>query len=86
MINIIFEENKCRAVAFDEGYFLGECNFLVIEENINIIHTEVDNNYKGQGIARKLVECVLDNVKKYNKKVIADCSYAKKIIKENNIE
>ena len=84
MINIIFEDSKNRSVAFDEETFVGECNFLVTEENINIIHTEVNNNYKGQGIARKLVECVLDNVKKYNKKIIADCSYAKKIIEENN--
>ena len=37
------------------------------------------------GIAKILVKCVIENSKKYNKKLIAECSYAKKIL-ETNIE
>lgn len=54
--------------------------FIEDKINWNIIHTEVSNLYQGQGIARRLVECVIENAKKYNKKVIADCSYAKRIV------
>ena len=58
-------------------------NILLEEKNIwNIIHTEVKASYQGQGIAKKLVLEVLESAKKEGKKVIADCSYAKKILEK----
>ena len=80
MMEIIFEKEKNRAVAYDNTIQVGECDFLKTEDYWNITHTEVSNLYQGQGIARRLVECVIENAKKYNKKVIADCSYAKRIV------
>ena len=44
------------------------------------MHTEVSKLYQGQGIARKLVESIIENAQKYNKNLIAECSYAKKVI------
>ncbi len=79
---IIFEKEKNRAIALDGTTQVGECDFLEIEEYWNITHTEVDNHYQGQGIARKLVECVMENAKKENKKLIAECSYAKKVLEK----
>lgn len=46
----------------------------------NIVHTEVSSLYQGQGIARKLVEKVIKNAKLYDRKIMANCSYAKRII------
>lgn len=80
MINIKFLKEENRAVIYDEEIEIGECNFLEEENTWNIVHTEVDNKYQGQGLARKLVECIIENSKKYNKKLLADCSYAKKVI------
>ena len=82
MIEIIFEKEKYRAVAYDNAIQIGECDFLETEDYWNITHTEVNNKYQGQGIARKLVECIIDNAKKGNKKLIAECSYAKKILEK----
>lgn len=78
MITIIFENNK--SIAYDNEKKVGECVFVENNDTWNIVHTEVSNLYQGQGIARKLVECIIDNSKKANKKLIADCSYAKKVI------
>lgn len=78
MIKINFEENK--SVAYDDNKQVGECDFIEMKDTWNIVHTEVDDAYQGQGIARKLVECVIENAKKYNKKLIADCSYAKIVL------
>ena len=78
MIKINFEEDK--SVAYDDNKQVGECDFIEKEDTWNIVHTEVDDAYQGQGIARKLVECVIENAKKYNKKLIADCSYAKIVL------
>lgn len=83
MIEIIFEKDKNRTVAFDNNTIIGECDF-VIQKNIwNIVHTVVNSKYQGQGIARKLVNCVIENALKENKEVIADCSYAKKVLDES---
>lgn len=82
MIKINFEENK--SVAYDDNKQVGECDFIEKGDTWNIVHTEVDDAYQGQGIARKLVECIIENSKKYNKKLIADCSYAKIVLERMN--
>lgn len=57
---------------------------MLFRKNIwNIVHTVVNSKYQGQGIARKLVNCVIENALKENKEVIADCSYAKKVLDES---
>ena len=64
MIIIKFEENQ--SVAYDDDdKKIGECDFIEENDTWNIIHTEVDNTYQGQGIAKKLVECVIENAKKH---------------------
>ena len=83
MINIKFSKSENRAVIYDENVEIGECSFIENEDTWNIVHTEVNSNYQGQGLARKLVECIIENSKMYNKNLIADCSYAKKVIENN---
>ena len=86
MIEIIFDKDNNQAAAYDNNLKIGECVFLESEDSWNIIHTEVNNNYQGQGIAKKLVECVIENAKKANKEIVADCSYAKRVIEGQNKE
>ncbi len=83
-MKIFFEELNNRAVVFDNQTIIGECDYIIQGDIWNIVHTIVDSKYQGQGIARKLVECVIENAKKENKQVIADCSYAKKILEKKN--
>lgn len=83
MIDIKFIKSENRAVAYDNEMEIGECEFEELEDTWNIIHTGVDSKYRGQGIAKTLVKCVIENSEKYNKKLIADCSYAKKVLETN---
>ncbi len=83
-MKIFFEELNNRAVVFDNQTIIGECDYIIQGDIWNIVHTIVDSKYQGQGIARKLVECVIENAKKENKQVIADCSYARKILEKKN--
>ena len=80
MIEIKFDENNNKSIAYDDNIQIGECDYIEAEDAWNITHTEVDPTYQGQGIARKLVECIIENAEKHNKKLIAECSYAKKVI------
>ena len=82
MVKIIFDKDNNQAIAYDNNLKIGECVFLESEDSWNIIHTEVNNNYQGQGIAKKLVECVIEAAKEKTKKVIAECSYAKRILEK----
>ena len=82
MIQIKFDKEKKQSIAYDNDIQIGECDYIVTGDNWNIVHTEVNNSYQGQGIARKLVESIIENAEKQNINLIADCSYAKKVIEK----
>lgn len=84
MVEIKFEKEYNKSVAYDNKKVIGECVFIENGECWNIVHTEVSNLYQGQGIAKKLVEKIIENAKICDKKLIADCSYAKKILEKNS--
>ena len=82
MVKISFDKNSKKSVAVLDNDIIGFCEYIENGNYWNIIHTFVDSKYQGQGIARKLVECVIKEAIDNNKNLIADCSYAKKIIEE----
>lgn len=83
MIEIVFKLDENKAIAYDSENKVGECDFEKIDDIWNITHTEVDSAYQGQGIAKKLVENVVQNAQTLNKNLEATCSYARKIIERN---
>lgn len=85
MINVRFIEKEKRAVAYDNEAEIGECDFEELENTWNIIHTGVNSKYQGQGIAKELVKCVIENAKERSKNIISECSYAKRVIDSYNI-
>ncbi|MEJ7860438.1 MAG: GNAT family N-acetyltransferase [Pyrinomonadaceae bacterium] len=50
------------------------------EDTIIIDHTEVDESLKGKGVGKKLVAEGVKFTRENNLKIIAQCSFAKKII------
>ena len=80
MIKIVFKKEEKKSIAYDFDKQIGECDFEEISDTWNITHTEVDSAYGGQGIAKKLVESVIQNAHMSNKNLEATCSYAKKLI------
>jgi len=68
----------------DNGKVVAEITFYESENGIFIIeHTFVDESLRGQGIAGKLVEMAVEEIKKRGGKVEATCSYAKKWLENN---
>lgn len=80
MINIKFIKKENRSVAYDDKIEIGECKFKEVEDTWNIVYTGVDSKYQGQGIAKRLVKCVIENAEDLSKNLIAECSYAKKLL------
>lgn len=76
MIDIVYEENKNRAAAYDIDKNIGEATYL-IENGIWVIdHTFVDSNYKGQKIGSRLIERLVEAAKDKGVKIRPVCSFA----------
>lgn len=83
MVDIVFQRDKHRAVALDEGNRIGECTFSDTGKVWIIDHTEVSSEYSGQGIARRLVDTIVYEARKEGIKLAATCPYALKVFKED---
>ena len=69
-MNIVFEKERSRSAAYDGASCIG---YAVIEESGGrwvIPHTEVDPAYGGQGIARRLIEEIIDEARRDGTKII----------------
>ena len=79
MIEVKFEMEKKRASAWDGEKMVGTCEFLVLPSFWIINHTVVDPSYGGQGIAGRLVDCVVQAAVAMNKKIKPFCSYDRRM-------
>ncbi|WP_027377631.1 GNAT family N-acetyltransferase [Kaistella palustris] len=66
---------------FVDGAKAGEMTFQKKDDgSIDIVHTQVDEKYSGQGLGKELVKAGTDYAKSQNLKVTASCPYAHKVI------
>ena len=78
-MNIEFVKEEHEAQAFDGENKAGFCQYQEKGDNTwEIIHTVVDSNYQGQGLAGKLLDEVCRSALKEGVKIIPTCSYAVK--------
>ena len=90
MIKIImnfenFKTEQNRIFQEDEvGPVIAEIIFPETSLGVFVIdHTFVDSSLRGQGIASKLVQAAVDEIKKRGGQVKATCSYAAKWLSEH---
>lgn len=80
-----FDEESSRFVVKDaEGKEAGEVTYSKAGDSVLIIdHTGVDEAHRGQGLAAKLVNKVVEKAKKEDLKIMPLCPFAKKEFDEN---
>jgi predicted GNAT family acetyltransferase len=83
-INILFDEANNRSLAKDGEEEIGQATFSRSDKIWIIDHTYVDNRYRGQGIAKKLVDKVAEEARKQGIKLAATCPYAKKLFESKD--
>ena len=82
-MNFIHEQNKIY-LNDDNNHMIAVVTFPKEKENVvNIDHTYVDNSLRGQGIAGKLMEETVAQLRENNLKARASCSYASKWFEEH---
>jgi hypothetical protein len=80
-IRIIFEAANQQSHAYDGDKPIGECQYNVDRTgNWVIMHTGVRPEYNGRGIAKRLVECIIDAARERDAKIIPVCSYAQRMM------
>lgn len=72
----------------EDGKVICEIEFPEIKKGeCSITHTFVDDDYRGMGLAKTLVEEAIKTIEARGEKVSATCSYAKKVLdKKKNKE
>ena len=84
-IRIVFEEASQQAFAYDGEKPIGECQYDVDSTGKWIIvHTGVRPEYNGRGIAKRLVESVIEVAREHGTKIIPLCSYAQHLMIGND--
>lgn len=81
-VKICFDANSCCSEAYHGEDRIGECDYEVTAEGWVIYHTEVDDEYEGKGIAKRLVYTLLERADRKGIAVSATCSYARKVISD----
>ncbi|MBQ9532222.1 MAG: N-acetyltransferase [Eubacterium sp.] len=83
-MKIKFEENNKRAAIIDNENIIGYCTYEDSGSSWVITHTVVNSDYQGQGLAKKILECVIDEAEKRGIDIIPVCSYAVRYFEKKN--
>ena len=79
-MQIRYEVEHGRSAAYDGEKRIGVAEFDAQDGRWSITHTEVDPAYGGQGIARKLIEALIEAARRDGAKIVPVCSYAEKMM------
>lgn len=80
-MQIVFEPEHFRSAAYDGERRVGVAEFDAQDGRWVITHTEVDPAYGGQGIARRLIEVLIEAARSSGAKIVPVCSYAEKMMR-----
>ncbi|MGP6146809.1 MULTISPECIES: GNAT family N-acetyltransferase [unclassified Jeotgalibaca] len=60
----------------ESGKMVAEITYKPIDDNtVGANHTFVDPSLRGQGVAEKMLDHLVDEMRKEGKKIVAQCSY-----------
>jgi predicted GNAT family acetyltransferase len=73
-------KNRNRFYLLDNNKEIGEIAYTYVNEAlIDINHTEVNPNYRGQNLSQKLIEAVVGYARENKLKATASCPYVAKV-------
>lgn len=85
MMNFIHEPNKI-SLNDESNHMIAVVTFPKVPDHdnaVNIDHTYVDNSLRGQGIAGRLMEETVSQLRESSQKARLSCSYAVKWFEEH---
>lgn len=83
-IEIKEKESKGAAIAEEEGKKAGEMTYSIASNDYIIIdHTEVDPDFKGRGVGKKLLIKIVEMAREKNIKILPLCPFVKAMFQKN---
>ncbi len=65
----------------ENGKEIGELDYIWLDQSTIVInHTEVNSNYEGHGLGKKLVDAAVDYARDNHLKIVPVCPFAKKLM------
>lgn len=83
MIQVVFEEDRQRAAVYDDGKEIGESTYSDANTIWIINYTTTDPAYQGQGLARQLVNAIVQEARVRYIKIMPLCPYAKHLFESS---
>lgn len=77
----IIKEDRIELIQEDK--VVGKIEFIIEENELTITHTIVNPLFRGQGIAKILMEKAIEMAKEKGLKIIPVCSYATSYFEKN---
>ncbi len=82
-MNFQFEKEQ-MTLFNEEGVKMGHIHFAQINSQlVNIDHVFTSPDFRGQGVAGKMMEALLDHLSKQEKKAALTCPYAQRYVAEH---
>jgi predicted GNAT family acetyltransferase len=72
-----------RFEAYVDGRLAGFSEYVADGDGLDIVHTEVDDAFEGQGVGSTLVRGALDAVRGERVRVVAQCPFVKSYLDEH---
>ena len=85
-IDVRDDPKRERFEIFEDGQQVGMATYRLAPGSIDFIHTEVDPDHGGRGLAGILVRAALDDARARHLSVLPNCSYVAKYIGEHGDE
>lgn len=82
-ISVSDEPSRQRYELKVAGEIAGFVNYRQHGGSIELVHTEVLPQFAGQGLAQRLTQFVLDDVRRQGRTVVPTCSYAAQYIERH---
>lgn len=79
---VTVEQNDETFEVFYDTEKAGFLEYNIKDDILEILHTEVAEEYGGKGLGKELVKSAVEFAKKNNMKIVSFCPYAKKLIEK----
>lgn len=77
-VTVVHSAQESRFEAHVNGAPAGVLVYEQVGSTLNLVHTEVDPSYQGQGVASRLVAGTLDQLRDSEHRVTASCPYVRR--------
>ena len=83
-VEVLHQPDEQRYVICMDGKIAGKAEYMPVDDTRVFVHTEVDPEYAGQGLAVKLVTKALTSTQNAGLRIVPVCPFVAAFLKRNH--